>query len=275
MKPLDFDWLKQQADDEQSVEYLQKIEQWRNHTLKYNEFIADDTEFNMRLCGYVIHCKVSSAFSAVETFSEIFNHAGHMRLREFIPQNGQTILDIGANQGFYTMRAKYYAPQSRILAFEPNPCEYAMLQKNIAGNNLDGVEAVRRAVGVESSEITMEIVPQIGPIGGRSVRIPERKWMKDEFVKTISVQSVSLDEILETYNIGSVDILKMDVEGMELDILSHFHRFACVERIVLEYHSMQIKQNVKTLLERQGFTMALDVFDPGDYYGDMYFVRNN
>jgi hypothetical protein len=101
MKKIDIEWLKNKADDNNSLGMLDKIMEWRDYTLKNNKFIDDDTPFQMRISGLVLNCKISSAFSAIETYQEIFKNDNHFLVKDFIPENNQTILDIVENQGFY------------------------------------------------------------------------------------------------------------------------------------------------------------------------------
>ena len=274
MKIINWDQLKNLADDKESLELLDKISDWHIYTITHNKFIEDNTPFILHLGGMTFNFIASSAFSTIETYIEIFIKNNHFLCPDFIPQNNQFILDIGANQGYYSLKTKNHAPNCKIIAFEPNPLMYEALLKNIISNNVQMLESENVAIADKDGFINLEIVPQIGAIGGKSVRIPERKWMKDEFIHNITVKALGLDTVFTKYNINKVDILKLDVEGMEFEILSNCHNLDKVERLVIEYHSEKIKDQLIKLLESQDFSISYVDYEPGDYYGDIYFIKN-
>jgi FkbM family methyltransferase len=148
------------------------------------------------------------------------------------------------------MRVKSFAPSCRIVAFEPNPFEYETLKKNIECNDIGLIDAENAALSNKDGIVEMEIVPQIGSIGGQTVRIPQRKWLKDEFIRKISVKTITLDNVISKYNLEKIDILKMDVEGLELEILKCCSELHKIIHIVLEYHSEELRQGLIELLEK-------------------------
>lgn len=274
MKTINWDQLKTLSDDKESIDLLDKISAWHIYTMTYNKFIEDNTPFALHLNGMTFNFIASSAFSTIETYIEIFLKNNHFLCPEFIPKNDQLILDIGANQGYYSLKVKSYAPNCKIIAFEPNPLMYDALLKNIKSNNVQMFESENVAIADKDGFINLEIVPQIGAIGGKSIKIPERKWMKDEFIRNINAKTLALDTVFNKYKIDKVDILKIDVEGMEVEILSNCHNLDKVERLVIEYHSEKIKEQLIKLLESQDFSIFYIDYEPGDYYGDIYFTKN-
>lgn len=274
MKTINWNQLKKLSDDKESLELLDKISAWHTYTIMHNKFIENNNPFSLHLGGMTFNFITSSAFSTIETYIEIFLKNNHFLCPKFIPQNNQLILDIGANQGYYSLKAKAYAPNCKIIAFEPNPLMYDALLKNIKSNNIRMIESENVAIADKDGFINLEIVPQIGAIGGKSVKIPERKWMKDEFIHNITAEALALDTVFAKYKIDNVDILKIDVEGMEIEILSNCHNLDKVERLVIEYHSEKIKAQLIELLEAQDFSISYIDYEPSDYYGDIYFIKN-
>src|SRR3989442_10745976 len=83
-------------------------------------------------------------------------------------QPGMTVIDIGANIGYYTLLfAKCVGSVGQVFAFEPLPGNYALLQKNIGLNNLGHVHALNEAVFSRAGEITIA-VPDEQPNPGSS-----------------------------------------------------------------------------------------------------------
>ena len=61
--------------------------------------------------------------------------------------NGQTVVDVGANIGYYTlMMSRLVGPRGKILAFEPEPSNFELLRKNIKLNRIGNVVLERKAV---------------------------------------------------------------------------------------------------------------------------------
>jgi len=55
-------------------------------------------------------------------------------------QPGDTVLDVGANIGYYTLNlARWVGPSGTVYAFEPDPTNFAILQKNVSVNSLKNV----------------------------------------------------------------------------------------------------------------------------------------
>ena len=123
-------------------------------------------------------------------------------------------LDLGANQGDWTLSVLAANPRCRVHCFEPSPRTARMLREALAGR--DG--AVVHNVGVGEREATLKFneygegsvlssfVSREGSVG----ILPER---------VIDVPVVSLDAFLDQQNIAAVDYAKIDTEGYEMPIL--------------------------------------------------------
>lgn len=117
-----------------------------------------------------------------------------------------TVVDVGANIGFITVRAARTA--SRVIAIEPHPTRFRYLERNVALNRLDNVTCVNCALGAAEGEIVLhDVDPTLGPRPldvsatpgrGRCYRVPMR----------------SLDSL-----VAEADLVKIDVEGYEAEVL--------------------------------------------------------
>jgi FkbM family methyltransferase len=272
-RSVDFEWLLETADNDETKTLLAKIAKWREKTLRENTFIADNEPFRLDLDGRSLWFRPSSAFSAVEVYLEIFKEDNHCSLSDFQGRNVATIIDIGANQGFYALKMAQRNPNCRIMAFEPNPYEYAILRKNIETNNLKNVISANMAVAPSTGTLQLSIIPQIGAIGGSDLKRSERPWIRDEFVEYVDATAVSIDDLFRVYEVKKADILKVDVEGLEFEILESCHVLDRVERMVVEYHSVETKSSIISLMKRNRFEFALE--EPGgrEFYGDLYFRK--
>ncbi len=90
------------------------------------------------------------------------------------------------------------------------------------------------------------------------------------------VTITSLDHIVPTLGVAHIDLLKIDVEGAEADVLSGAAQtLPIVDRIVLEYHSPHLLQQVVTLLRRHQFVPIKELpVDEGAGIGILYARRS-
>jgi FkbM family methyltransferase len=130
---------------------------------------------------------------------------------------GGVVVDVGANFGLYALSAALYTrPHGRVFAFEPAPPAFAMLERNIADNNLNAVVTARRAaVGASAGHAQFYV--------GRDVSFSSlhRTTRVDDSATEVSVEVVTLD--LALADVRSIDLLKIDVEGGEGAVLSGAH----------------------------------------------------
>jgi len=272
---LDVKWLQEQAADEKSLKSISRIQDWRDFVLKNNEFIKGQELFPVNLGKYQVWFRECSAFSSIEVYQEIFKGNDHFIVPEFSGKDAKIVVDIGANEGFYTLKVKENNPDCNIIAIEPNPYVFEILEKNMESNCLKNVTLVNKAIGSSNGLMKLEIIKEIGSISARDIRLVDRSWMKDEFVKEITVGVITLDTLCREHHVTSIDILKIDVEGMEAEILaSATGLLKNVRRIVLERHSRELRDTVVALLQDNGFALIYEE-DPlqEKYYGDLYFFN--
>jgi FkbM family methyltransferase len=127
---------------------------------------------------------------------------------------GGVIVDVGSNFGLYALSAAIYArPLGRVFAFEPAPGAFSMLERNITQNDLAGtVTAKQTAVGAAAGHAQFYIERDV------SFSSLHRTQRITEEASAVEVEIVTLDAALA--DLGSIDLLKIDVEGGEADVLS-------------------------------------------------------
>ncbi len=119
-----------------------------------------------------------------------------------------TFIDVGANVGQWAIAAKFFVPSAKVLSIEPDPEVYAMLVKNISG--VQGVECVNSAAGSRSGTTllfrqALSLMSTINP-------------SKDDLTTDpVEVTIRRLDELTKNY--PAIDVLKIDVEGSEVEVL--------------------------------------------------------
>ncbi len=129
---------------------------------------------------------------------------------------GMTVLDVGANIGYYTVHAaRAVGPGGRVHAFEPDPRTAQSLRANVRLNALENVTVHELAVseGPGSRELILS--------GTASHSGLSRTMDEKSIVGAAPVEAVALDDVLDG---ASVDVMKMDVEGEEPFVLRGMQR---------------------------------------------------
>ena len=126
---------------------------------------------------------------------------------------GMVIADVGANVGFYTVEmAKGVGPGGRILAFEPDPLTFRLLQNRVIRASLKNVDTYRIALGERSGRAPLYCSAYNR---GDNRLSPSHT---EPHVEVCEVEVGRLDDLLSARNIH-VDALKIDVQGNEEQVL--------------------------------------------------------
>lgn len=125
-----------------------------------------------------------------------------------------TILDIGANVGYFSLLGASLAGKGRVFAFEPDPRNYQRLMANVYLNGLQGrVRCENAAVADKDGEILLTNLDASNS-GGR-LTVDKREEVDSLFGKdfaSLPVRSLRLDSFLKDER---VDFIKIDIEGYE------------------------------------------------------------
>jgi len=128
---------------------------------------------------------------------------------------GQTVLDVGAHVGQYTLLASGIVGQAgRVIAFEPHPVLGRVLRRNVARAGCQNVTVLPVALGRAPGPGTLVLHPPDN-FGGSSLR-PDDASAQDA---RAPVEVTTLDEALDRLGGPPVDLAKLDVEGAELDVI--------------------------------------------------------
>jgi FkbM family methyltransferase len=127
-----------------------------------------------------------------------------------------TVVDIGANEGAFSAGLLAIAPEAHVIAVEPGPAPLERLRARLGG--YPNVEIRAAAVARESGTAAFHLT---GHDHGSSLRRPLSESRAvigagAEVVETIEVPTLSLDDLVGD---RTVDVLKIDVQGSELDVL--------------------------------------------------------
>ncbi|MEI8314483.1 MAG: FkbM family methyltransferase [Verrucomicrobiota bacterium] len=173
---------------------------------------------------------------------------------------GQTIIDIGANVGYYSLTAAMQVgPTGQVIAFEPNPKAAARLQENKSLNGISNLTIVRAAVADKSGSLFLHL--------GEDTEASSIYDLKSEAtLSSVEVSVVTLDEYVETHALSIVDLLKIDAEGAEVSILHGARKFLkqpSAPSIIIEANPLTLEAacesvtTLRTTLESFGYAIAV------------------
>ena len=177
-------------------------------------------------------------------FHEIFIDRCYTPRWFYQPEPAHTVVDIGANIGVFCTYLGYTAPGILVRAFEPHPATFESLTRNLAANRLaDLVTARRVAVGREVGVV--RFTGLTGLASGHEAAVVGGSGEP--------VECTPLAAVLD--GVETVDLLKVDTEGAEVDILKPAPADLRdqVARVVVEYHDLAKRDRVVQALEARGY----------------------
>lgn len=159
-------------------------------------------------------------------------------------KKGQVLLDIGAHIGYYTLLgSKFIGKKGKVYAFEPDPKNFQILQKNVKENNCSNVILINKAVCDRSGKIKLYL--------NKENTGDHRTYNSKDGRKSIDIDSISLDEYFSANQ--KVDVIKIDIQGGEFK--------------ALKGASQLLKRNnhIKIFTEFWPYGLSLGKSNPKDY----------
>jgi len=150
-------------------------------------------------------------------------------------RQGMTVFDIGADIGYYSLLlAKLVGPTGLVFSFEPIPKAKWYLDKNIEMNGLDNVRSFDFALFDEPGVACLE-----APLTLSKINLSKKKLSG----KDIQVEMKVFDEWKAKGELNRVDLVKLDVEGAELNVLRGMKATLQNQKpaILVEVHSQELK----------------------------------
>jgi FkbM family methyltransferase len=177
---------------------------------------------------------------------------------------GDTVFDVGANIGAHTVAlAQHVGERGFVYAFEPQRVIFQMLCANVALNGLTNVESVAAVVGRTAGEERLPDVDYAAPanFGGLG---------STSFGTGRRVRRVALDDYLDA---PSVALIKVDVEGMESEVLAGAAELIARDRPLLYLENDRTERSAALIAQLFGLEYRLfwhlpPLFNPGNYRGD-------
>ena len=138
------------------------------------------------------------------------------KILQHLAKSSKVIIDIGANVGYYTVElAKLLDTSGKLLSFEPVEASFSQLKKNVELNHLE--KNVRTfQIGLSNSISEARIfLPRISGSSAASLRNLHPEEKSESQIIKIS----TLDEVIDSLGITDCNLIKIDVEGGELQVI--------------------------------------------------------
>lgn len=160
----------------------------------------------------------------VSTIYKIFGENIYGRSVKHISSTAPVIVDIGANIGAFALQARQIFPHAIVVAIEPAKKTCDMLAESVSLNDAHIIVEEAAVAGSAGTRVLFHadtnnkhsLLDEVGDHGGEPVRC------------------ITLDSLIDQY--GTIDLLKLNCEGAELEICAASEKLAQVELIAVECH---------------------------------------
>ena len=197
---------------------------WKFVWSRKTEQADRDPEIRFK-AGFTVRC--ADAHVDRQTLNGIFGRDEY-RLNGVAPGSLDTVVDVGANIGLFSIRVAPLA--RRVVAFEPLPDHFKILQGNLSDPRFQHVVPVQKALSGTRGPMDLWVSPNPG---GHSI-------LRDvaQGSTSIRVEGVTFREIFADHSIERCDLLKIDCEGAEYESLAAMpdELWPRIGRISLEFH---------------------------------------
>lgn len=171
---------------------------------------------------------------------------------------GDTFFDLGANEGYFSLLAsEIVGPQGKVYSVEPQARLWPVIIRNFLLNERTNYTLIPYAIGEAKGFLDLLLFPSLNHGASSAVRSLRRRFNK---VQKVGV--MRFDQLLEEFRIEKISVLKVDIEGFELNALRSLGKKleqGIIENIIVELHPAQLGRlgqsadQVLSLLQASGY----------------------
>lgn len=212
-------------------------------------------------------------------YREIFEDLEYLR-HGITLRDGDVVVDVGANIGMFSMHAHQLKRDVTVLAFEPIPEVFAVLQANLA-RHAPNSRAFACALGAREETARFGYYPAVSGMSGRHVDVDaDRALVRQMLINQNAAFAATADlmisgrfavtwvdcpvrrlsDVLAAERVDRVDLLKIDVEKSELDVLAGIDDadWSRIRQIVIEVHDQDGRAaQIESLLRGHGYRVVV------------------
>ena len=183
-------------------------------------------------------------------------------IEDFEINANDTVIDIGAHIGLFSLLVSQLCKTGKILSFEPISENFDLLVSNLKLNHIENILPFNMAVSKNLGRLELFL---------NNDQSAHSIFSKN--LKSISVESTSLQKIFDENKISSCKLLKLDCEGAEYEIIDSLppECFDKIQNMAIEYHLADTKpelvKNLIAKIKNAGFKIKTR-----PHYDDMGFL---
>ena len=180
--------------------------------------------------GFTSPIYLRRSTSDINNFIQIYLHKEY----NFLPEQPQSILDLGGYIGLSSTYLSHEYPNAKIVLVEPDPDNYTIARLNT--RQFTNIECVNCGVWSKKCDLT---ISNKGGDWGTMVR----EVLEDEEVSP-RIRSMSIIDLMDIFKMNHIDFLKIDIEGSEKEIFSHYRSEEWIKKckvVSCELHDRMIE----------------------------------
>jgi FkbM family methyltransferase len=164
---------------------------------------------------------------------------------------GDVVIDVGAYVGFFTILcARAVRPGGSVIAFDPVPDNCERIARSAAANGLDNATTEARALGDRIGSARLGVSRETGGAASST------SSLEAPGTEVLTVPVETLDAYVERAGLARLDLVKIDVEGLEREVVAGMRavldRFR--PRLVIEFRDDDAATGCLELLRSSGYT---------------------
>lgn len=147
------------------------------------------------------------------------------------------VVDAGANIGLFSLFIKDKYPEANIVALEPEPSNFAQVQKNLLGTV--GFHAENKGLWNKDCKLDVIELEELGKWGTQVKESSEG-----------TVDAICIESLIEKYKIDVIDVLKIDIETSEKFIFDNYSAWLPkVKVVIIEFHDRLLEGTSRPFFE--------------------------
>ncbi len=205
------------------IESCKLIKNWYNIPFVYYKIIKEKY-FIINLRNN-LKCKIRIKSTDLQAFANVWLNKEYEEIGFFI-ESDESVIDIGAHVGLFTVYASQFCKNGKIISCEPIKENFELLKENVSMNNLSNIILYNNAITDKNDKVKVYLN---NDSAANSIYGDGENY---EEISTLSLSKI-LDE-----NMNEKICLKLDCEGAEYQIINNTpdKYFEKISKICLEYH---------------------------------------
>ena len=221
------------------------------HTdILFDKISADIVRITNRDFDHTVLVRIYS--SDILVYIQIYYHGEYNSIKKLQFHNQPTIIDLGANVGFFSLWSVSIWNDAQILAIEPDPENFDQLNAQIQLNKLTNVKTANLAIWTKDQTVSLTR-PEHSL--NWSFKISENTQWND------TVEGLTLSSILARFGLVKIQLLKMDIEGAEFNLFqteSFLKELTnSVNHLIMETHHPDEQREIASQLRHIGFEIEI------------------